>query len=119
MSIRIPLDTVQWGFFLIPNYKEGQSVIIVKGHLSFADVVGLGQFLMAIQYTYDPKSRPGLKTVPWYKIAAVYLLFPFLVLKAAATFFMSPRLTNSMKNVIPTTGRKSGAFSCDMDLSKI
>ena len=42
MSIRIPLDTVQWGFFLIPNYIEGQSVIIVKGHHSFADGVGLG-----------------------------------------------------------------------------
>ena len=23
MEKRIPHDTVQWGFFLIPNYKEG------------------------------------------------------------------------------------------------
>ena len=60
-----------------------------------------------------------MKTVPWYKMAVVYLISPFLVLKAAVTFFMSPRLTNSMNNDIPTTGRKNGAFSCEMDLSKI
>lgn len=94
-------------------------MIVVKGHHSFADGVGLGQFLMAIQDTYDPKSRPGLKSVPWYKMAIVYLLSPILILKAQFQFFLSPRLTNSLNNDTLTTGKKNGAFTCDMDLSKI
>lgn len=32
---------------------------------------------------------------------------------------MSPRFKNSINNDIPTTGKKNGAFTCDMDLTKI
>ena len=119
MAIRIPHDTVQWGFFLIPNFMDGRGAIIVKGHHSFADGVGLGQFFMAIQDNYDPKSRPGIKHIPWFKMALIYLISPFLVLKSQINFFLSPRLTNSINNDKPTSGRKQGAFTCDLDLKKI
>jgi NRPS condensation-like uncharacterized protein len=74
---------------------------------------------MAIQDEYDPKSRPGLKSVPWYKMAAIYLISPYLVIRAQIIYFMSPRIKNSINNDKPTSGKKNGAFSSEFDLAKI
>jgi len=119
MTIRIPQDTVQWGYFLIPDFKDGQGILLFKAHHSFSDGVGIGQFFMGIQDEYDPKSAPGLKTVPFWKTAMVYILAPFLFLKSAYVNFATPRRLNFLNNNKPFTGRKNGAATQALNLAKI
>ena len=42
MQIRMPEDNVKWGFYLIPDYKDGQGIVLFKAHHSFCDGGGMG-----------------------------------------------------------------------------
>lgn len=119
MTIRVPQDNVQWGYFLIPDFKDGQGILLFKAHHSFSDGVGIGQFFMGIQDEYDYKSAPGLKHVPLWKTAMVYLISPFLFLKSFYINFATPRRLNYINNNRPFTGRKNGAATQILSLTKI
>jgi hypothetical protein len=90
---------------------DGQGIVLFKAHHSFGDGVSAGQFFMAISDIYDANARPGLKPIPWYKMAILYILSPLLVLKAQSQFFMKSKDKNCIKNDKPMTGRKNGAYS--------
>ena len=48
-----------------------------------------------------------------------YLISPYLVAKAQIAYFLSPKRANSMNNDKTPTGKCNGAYSHDMDLTKI
>lgn len=42
MQIRMPENNVKWSFYLIPDYKDGQGIVLFKAHHSFCDGAGCG-----------------------------------------------------------------------------
>ena len=44
-TIREPFDNVQYKVFLLPQFKDGQGVMILKSHHSFTDGLGFATLL--------------------------------------------------------------------------
>ena len=42
MQIRMPRDTAPFLFYMIPDFKQGHGVVILKAHHSFTDGAGMG-----------------------------------------------------------------------------
>ena len=53
-TIREPLDTVQFKFFLIPKFRDGMGVILFKAHHCFGDGIGCSQFFLVLSEIFDP-----------------------------------------------------------------
>jgi hypothetical protein len=47
-QIRDPLDGFQYRYILIPDYQEGKSAVVFKGHHSFVDGMGGAAFCLAM-----------------------------------------------------------------------
>lgn len=103
-SIREPLDMVQYKWFLIPKFKDGMGVCVLKGHHSFADGLGTAQFLVGLSSKFDSKVLPGMKAIPVYKKVIIWILSPYLILKACFQILFLFRRVNSINTDQPMTG---------------
>lgn len=75
---RDPYDTVQYRIWIVPNYSENESAIIIKVHHCMADGLGFASFLLSVSDDYDMRSLPALKPLPLWKRLFVNLAFPFI-----------------------------------------
>ena len=67
MTIRDPIDTVQYKFILIPNYKPNEGLIIFKAHHCLGDGLAVSAFLLQLSGHQDTSALPGLKPgISWY-----------------------------------------------------
>ena len=63
-TTRDPFDNVQFHFFLIPDWNESESAIILKTHHCFADGLAYASMFLAMQdKEYDPKELPAMKPI--------------------------------------------------------
>ena len=109
-GIRDPLDNVQYKFFLIPDFKDGQGVVVIKAHHVFSDGLGFSTFFLALSNVYDMKALPALKPVGFLKQALIYILLPFLILRISLVILFTFKNNNIIKRKQPMTGKKNGAF---------
>jgi hypothetical protein len=78
IGTKLPLDDVQWRLYLVEDYSETESVIIIKVHHSMSD--GLGLMLSLNAMTDKPEIRSflalsrsfGFGYRLWQKIIAPY-----------------------------------------------
>ena len=61
VSYRERYDNVQYRFHLIPNFKNGQGIVILKTHHSFGDGLSHSTWFLTMSGKYDAKNLPGLK----------------------------------------------------------
>lgn len=106
----------QYKFILLPDFDSEKSIIVMKAHHSFTDGLGIACLFASIGQEYDSTTLPGMKPVPWIKRFFIFLMSPFLVLYVLLKVQLTPDDNNSMKNSEPKTGRKTGAYSKDLDL---
>ena len=103
-------------FILLPDFDAGRGVIVMKAHHSFTDGLGIATLFLSISQEYDSSNLPGLKPISWFKSLILFILSPFLVLYVMIKVQLAPRDENILKNNEKKTGRKTGAFSQDLDL---
>jgi hypothetical protein len=66
-SIRDPYDTVQYKFFLIPDFNEKEGAVVIKIHHCMMDGLGAAGFFHCVSNEFDVKSLPALKPLPFIK----------------------------------------------------
>ena len=103
-------------FILLPDFETDMSVIVMKAHHSFCDGLGIACLFSSLSLEYDSTNLPGMKQVPWFKRFFIFLISPLLVLYVLIKVQLAPNDENIMKNSEPKTGRKTGAYSKDLDL---
>jgi hypothetical protein len=69
---------------LIPDFKPGKSVVIVKCHHCLTDGLGLAAFALALSDGYDASNLPSIKPPHWLFEMLMTILMPFLVIKGLA-----------------------------------
>jgi hypothetical protein len=74
------IDTVQYQFFILPDWSDSESAIICKTHHSLTDGLGYATIMLAIQdKEYDPKELPGMKPISCFYQLILYVLSPYLI----------------------------------------
>ena len=91
----------------------------MKAHHCFTDGLGWGTFFLSLSDKYDSEALPTLKPLPWDKWLLKTLLYPYLLLKSTFTLLFIPSENNPIKKPVPMSGIKNGAFTCDLDISKM
>jgi hypothetical protein len=94
-------------------------VIVIKAHHCFTDGLGFAAFAMALSDNYDVSALPALKQLSFAKRVIVFLLSPYLIIKANNDLAKKRDNINSIKKDVPLSGKKRGAFSEDFDLTQI
>jgi hypothetical protein len=118
-AIRDPLDTVQYKIILIPNYKDGMGAMILKTHHCFTDGLGYATWMLAVSGEFSTDALPGMKPLPLWKKILIFLSYPWITAKAALGFIFLWKDSNAIKKGLPMTGKKNGAFTCDIDINQI
>jgi len=85
-SIREEYDTVQYRFWLIPDFSKDRSVIIFKAHHSMGDGLSISTMFMQMNDTYDSSALSGFKPQTLLFRIFTYLSFPLLLLKFLAKY---------------------------------
>ena len=80
-QIRDPFDNAQYRFYLIPDYKEVESVFVMKSHHCLTDGLGTSSMFLALSDNYDKTALPSLKPVSFCKKVVINLCMPYLYLK--------------------------------------
>ena len=57
------MDNVQWKFYIIPDYENDKSVLVLKAHHSLADGIGFAHFFLALSDDYNSKNINALKSI--------------------------------------------------------
>ena len=107
--IREPMDNVQYRMYLIPDYKDGESVFILKAHHVLSDGLGCSSMGLALSDNYDKNALPALKPLSLCKNFMIHLCLPYLYLKATLSMLFTFRDENVIKKCLPNTGVKEGA----------
>lgn len=119
-NTRDPYDNVQYKFILITDFQPGKSALILKAHHSFTDGLGLSAFLLTISDGYDAKNLPQINPPHWLFEMMVFLMSPIMVLHGYCCVAYKSNNIHAFKHTdSPKKGIKSGAFSMDLDISKI
>ena len=108
-QIREPMDNVQYRMYLIPDYKDGESVFILKAHHVLSDGLGCSSMGLALSDNYDKNALPALKPLSLCKNFMIHLCLPYLYLKATLSMLFTFRDENVIKKCLPNTGVKEGA----------
>mmetsp|Transcript_16071 Transcript_16071/g.27128 ORF Transcript_16071/g.27128 Transcript_16071/m.27128 type:complete len:214 (+) Transcript_16071:501-1142(+) len=109
-------DTVQYRFFLFPDYAADQSAIVMKSHHVFSDGLGISSLYLAVSDEYDPSALPVLKPLSCMKHTVTLLLSPFMILYTLATSLTLSTDNNPLCNKSKKSGKRVGGFSSDIDL---
>lgn len=118
--IRDPYDYVQLRWILMPNYKENESIGVIKAHHCFGDGLAIAALLLAMNENPDFSQLVGYKPVTWWKQIIIWLVLPFNSLKTTVVCMLGSTDRNPIKRPNnPLTGKKHGAFNMDMSLPKI
>jgi hypothetical protein len=74
------MDNVQWKFYIIPDYENDKSILVLKAHHSLGDGMGFAHFFLALSDDYNHKNLNALKSISWIKKIIVFILQPFLII---------------------------------------
>ena len=88
-SFRVPFDNIQFRMYLIPNYKEGQSVFIYKAHHVLTDGLGVSAKFLALSDHYDKNALPAMKPLPFLKNMIIKICLPVLFLKSTLSMIFT------------------------------
>ena len=110
---------MQYRLWLVPNYSEKESAIIIKVHHCMADGLGFAAFMLALSDSYDVDNLPHLKPLSPFRQALVYLALPFMFAPQALNILGKKMDLNELHNQRPISGEKKGAFTRDIDIGKI
>lgn len=77
---RDPYNSVQYRLWLVPDYSDTESAIIIKVHHCMADGLGFAAFMLAVSDNYDVKNLPHLKPLSPFRQTMIYLAAPFFYL---------------------------------------
>lgn len=116
---RDPFDTVQYKFYLIPDFKPDVSVLLLKSHHVLSDGLGFSTLFLAFSDIFDPNALPAMKPLPIMKKFLVYTLLPFLVLRSSLHMLFTFKNHNVIKKKFKNTGVKKGAFHENLDITRI
>ena len=103
-EIRDPFESVQYRFFAITDFREGESILVFKCHHCLSDGVGIFEMLCLLN------DEPSLEDLPPYrkhslcKKILMYLLVPL----AASTEGLKIMLSRHDKNPLKPSGTISG-----------
>ena len=114
-----PQDAPLVQVFLIPDYKDNQSVTVLKSHHIVQDGLATISMLEALSDSYDHKNINGLKPLPLGKSLLITALTPVLHLFASYKLLTMPIDKNSMANGKPLCGKKKGAISSEVKISQV
>jgi len=67
IQIRDSFDTVQYKFFLIPDYQANKGLLLLKVHHSFGDGTAVSTFLLSLSDRFDAKNLLGMKPFGFLK----------------------------------------------------
>jgi len=115
-TIRLGCENVQYRLLLIPNFKDGKGVVILKTHHCLSDGLGFSTLFMCLSGEFDPKQLPGVKPISFVQNIIITLLTPLLVIRATVELLISFRTPNSINDDKRITGIKKGAFTEDLIL---
>mmetsp|Transcript_39521 Transcript_39521/g.60336 ORF Transcript_39521/g.60336 Transcript_39521/m.60336 type:complete len:95 (-) Transcript_39521:795-1079(-) len=66
-TIRLPVGSFQYRFFLIPKFKDGKGIVVFKMHHSIGDGLGLVHLFLHLSGYREMKGLiPGMKPLPWW-----------------------------------------------------
>jgi len=104
---------------LIPNFKDGKGVVVLKTHHCLSDGLGFSTFFLCLSGEFDPKVLPGVKPLGFVKDMIITLLTPFLTARATLEILLTTRIPNALSGTKQMTGNKRGAFTEDLVLDDI
>jgi len=110
-GIREVPDNVQYRFLLIPKFKDGKGVVMLKSHHCMSDGLGFSTLFLCLSGEFDPTALPGVKPLGFVKEFIITLMFPFLALRAGLEILTTFRAPNSINGDKAMTGIKRGAFT--------
>jgi hypothetical protein len=91
------MDNVQWKFYIIPDYENDKSVLVLKAHHSLADGIGFAHFFLALSDDYNSKNINALKSIPLIKKIIIYILQPFLIIFYSIKLLLVNKDYNAIK----------------------
>ena len=113
------MDYVQYKIFLIDDYKPKHSLLILKIHHVMADGLSIVHMMNLLNDKPDVKNLVGLKAIPIWKKALIYLTSPYYTIKASILLLAIKERYNPIKRKLPVSGKKHGAICTDLNLKKI
>lgn len=102
---------------MIPDYKDNQSVTILKSHHIVQDGLATISMLEALSDSYDHTNINGLKPLPIAKYLMITALTPVLHLYASYRLLTMEIDYNAMANGKPLSGIKRGAISSEVKIN--
>ena len=104
---------------LIPHFKDGKGVVMLKTHHNMSDGLGFSTFFMCLSGEFDPKQLPGVKPLGFIKNVIITILTPFLAARATLELLLAFRTPTSLNSDQRITGIKRGAYTEDLVLDDI
>lgn len=116
---RDPFDNVQYRWFLITDFKENESILVLKVHHSMADGMAISSMLLAMNMKPDVKDMIGFKPLSAMKWAYIYLALPFISLIETFNLLFLRHDRNPIKKSNKITGKRKAAICFEIGCDKI
>jgi hypothetical protein len=71
---------VQWKFYIVTDYENDKSLLVLKAHHSLGDGLAFAHFFLALSDDYNSKNLNALKSISYITKIIVYILQPFLII---------------------------------------
>lgn len=101
-------------FWLIPNYKENESMILFTGHHSAADGIQFFSILQGMTTKKDFSKLPRVTPPTFYQKMVSYLCLPYTILLQGYMFATYPFEYNCIKRDPPKIRRRISRVSKDI-----
>ena len=96
-NIRESYDNVQFNVFLMPDYDEERSCLIIKAHHSFTDGMGFASFFLILSNNFNGKNLGSIKPLSWTKKVLVVAAIPFLIMYELIALSFTPADVNYIR----------------------
>lgn len=112
-NVRDPFDNVQYRYYMIPEFKDGQSVLIFKTHHCMADGISVFQILCACTKEPDVNDLLMMKPVGCFQKTIIYILLPILTLIEGVYNPILSNDANPIKRNLHNEGKRIAAYNID------
>jgi len=107
---REPSDLVQFRFFCLPNYKDDESILILKCCHWVCDGQACGAFLNALNQNPKAENTTGIKPLSFIMKLLITITLPWTLLKVFCKLIFPPADKNAFRTRSKVSGQKKGAF---------
>lgn len=80
-KVRDPFDNVQYRIYMIPDFKDGHGILVLKVHHVMSDGISMFQLLCALNTDPDVNDLMSMKPLGCCIKVIIYLLLPFMTFK--------------------------------------